>query len=232
MHGMRHQGLTCAWMGVLTGAWVGFRRGVLTLALTGTLLGTSAHLAWAQDKLHRSLHTVTGHQVVLRPDAPTLAKVSSVRSLYVLHCAGCHGFDGQGTYSAKVPDLRRMGQFLSLPGGRGYLLRVPGVMGSGLDDAEVAAVLNWLLGGMARQSRPTDEPPYAVAEVNQARRTPLTDVMAERRRLEALLGERSGVHAEAHAEAQAGSKTATYTATHTGPVSGRLPLSPASSNKP
>lgn len=205
-----------------------FVKGVLALAL----VGISAHSVWAQDKLHRSLHTVTGHQVVLRPDAPTLAKVSSVRSLYVLHCAGCHGLDGQGTYSAKVPDLRHMGQFLSWPGGRGYLLRVPGVMGSGLDDTEVAAVLNWLLGGMARQSRPTDEPPYAVAEVSQARRTPLSDVMAERRRLEALLGAPSGVPAGEHAGEHASTNAGAQIETHTGPVSGRLPLGAAPSNKP
>jgi mono/diheme cytochrome c family protein len=204
---------------------------VLAGALTGTLFGISAHSAWAQDKLHRSLHTVTGHQVVLRPDAPTLAKVSSARSLYVLHCAGCHGLDGQGTYSAKVPDLRRMGQFLGLQDGRGFLLRVPGVMGSGLDDAQVAAVLNWLLDGMARQSRPPDQPPFAVAEVSQARRTPLADVMAERRRLETLLWEPSGADAGSDAGAHAGALAGAQTGTHTGPVSGRLPPGAAPSNQ-
>jgi mono/diheme cytochrome c family protein len=185
-------------------------------ALSSALSCTLASSVWAQDKLHRSLHTVTGHQVVLRPDAPTLAKVSGARSLYVLHCAGCHGLGGQGTYSAKVPDLRGMGQFLGLPGGRGFLLRVPGVMGSGLDDAQVAAVLNWLLDGMARQSRPPDQPAFAVAEVSQARRTPLADVMAERRRLEALLGEPSGAHSGAH----------------TAPVSGTLRSGAAPSQAP
>lgn len=44
------------------------------------------------------------------------------------------------------------------------------------------------------QCSPLDQPPCAVAEDSQARRTPLTDVMAERRRLEALWGEPSGAH--------------------------------------
>jgi hypothetical protein len=81
---------------------------------------------------------------------------------------------------------------------------------------QVAAVLNWLLDGMARQSRPPDQPAFAVAEVSQARRTPLADVMAERRRLEALLGESSGAHSGAH----------------TAPVSGTLRSGAAPSQAP
>lgn len=149
-----------------------------------------AGVAGAQDKVHRAERTVTGYQVVLRPDAPTVSPVTSVRSVYVLHCAGCHGMDGQGTYSARVPDLRRMGHFMGLPGGRDFLIRVPGVMGSGLDDAQVAAVMNWLLDGMARDSRPAGQTPYDTDEVRRARLTPLGDVMAERRHLVALANQR------------------------------------------
>lgn len=147
------------------------------------LLGTTTS---AVEPVHQTARTVTGHQVVLRSNAPTVSPVTSVRSIYVLHCAGCHGMNGQGTYSAKVPDLQRMGHFLRLPGGRDFLIRVPGVMGSGLSDAQVADVINWLLGGLASDGSPVDQAPYTADDIRVARLTPLGDVMAERRRLVAL----------------------------------------------
>jgi mono/diheme cytochrome c family protein len=153
-------------------------------------VGLSVGLAaLANPPVHRSQHTVTGQQIVLRADAPSLSPVTGARGLYVLHCAGCHGLDGQGAYSARVPDLRRMGHFLRLPGGRDFLTRVPGVLGSGLDDAQVAQVLNWMLDGMARATRPADTPLFTALEIDQARASPLADVMAQRRRLVALADE-------------------------------------------
>ena len=46
---------------------------------------------------------------------------------YMLNCQGCHLPDGSGFPARQVPDLRnRMGSFLSVPGGREYLVQVPG----------------------------------------------------------------------------------------------------------
>lgn len=127
--------------------------------------------------------TITGRQVAARPDAPSVSTPRDARGQYVLHCAGCHGFDGRGAPAAYVPDLTRMGQWLRLDGGRAYIVKVPGVMASGLDDAQVAAVTNWLLATLARASVPEGHRPYDAAEVAAARRSPLTDVAAERHRL-------------------------------------------------
>ena len=45
---------------------------------------------------------------------------------YMLQCQGCHLADGAGSPGA-VPDLRgSLGRFLAVPGGREYLVRVPG----------------------------------------------------------------------------------------------------------
>lgn len=127
--------------------------------------------------------TLLGRQVPAAADAPSTATTRSARAHYVLHCAGCHGADGAGSPAAQVPDMRRLGHFLRVPGGRAFVLQVPGVMGSGLGDAEVAAVTNWVLANLAPASLPGDTPAFTAAEVAQARAQPLVDVAATRRAL-------------------------------------------------
>lgn len=127
--------------------------------------------------------TTLGRQVPARADAPAVAATTSVRSLYIVHCAGCHGRDGAGSVLGGVPDMRRLGQFLRLDGGREFVIKVPGVMGSGLSDREVAEVTNWVLTTLAPDSVPAGYAPYEAAEVRRARETPLVDVAAARERL-------------------------------------------------
>ena len=130
------------------------------------------------------IYTTLGRQVMARADAPSVATTTHARASYVLHCAGCHGLDGSGLPQSYVPGLRRLGDFLRLPGGREFVIKVPGVMGSGLDDAQVAEVANWVLGTMAQDSVPQGHAPYDVNEVARARAAPLIDVAAERKRLQ------------------------------------------------
>ncbi len=127
-----------------------------------------------------------GQQVTPRADALSVATTTSVRSLFVAHCAGCHGRDGAGSAVGNVPDMRRLGVFLHLEGGRDFIIKVPGVMGSGLDDRQVAEVTNWVLATLARGSEPAGQPLYGEAEVARARARPLLDVAAERSRLVTL----------------------------------------------
>lgn len=139
--------------------------------------------AAAGEKVHAQTQTTLGRQVVLRADAPSVAVVGSPRALYVLHCAGCHGLDGSGAYAAQVPGLRQIGQFLRIPGGREYLVQVPGLMGSGLSDAQVAQVGNWLLGQWVGDALPAGHRPYQAEEIARLRRQPLVDVAAVRAQL-------------------------------------------------
>ncbi|MFN8644589.1 MAG: cytochrome c [Candidatus Binatia bacterium] len=104
---------------------------------------------------------------------------------YVMHCRGCHGPDGQGA-AGGAPDLRgSIGRFLLVPGGREYLIRVPGTSQSELGDADTAALLNW----MVRQFGPVpaDFAPFTTAEVAAHRRPPLSEVRATRAALLAAL---------------------------------------------
>ena len=65
------------------------------------------------------------------------------RANYILHCEGCHGADGVGGVPEKVPPLRdAIGHFPKVSGGRDFLIQVPGVAQSPLDDAEVAALMS------------------------------------------------------------------------------------------
>jgi hypothetical protein len=72
--------------------------------------------------------------------------------------------------------MRRLGNFLRVPGGREFLVQVPGVMGSGLDDAQVAVVSNWVLDTLASDSIPTGHRPYEAREIARLRQQPLVDV--------------------------------------------------------
>jgi mono/diheme cytochrome c family protein len=102
---------------------------------------------------------------------------------YALNCQGCHRADGSGT-PGSVPALAgSVGRFLRVPGGRQYLVRVPGVAQAPLDDAALAAVLNWILARFGGDDAPRDVVPYTAAEVGPLRRSPLTDVERVRRQL-------------------------------------------------
>jgi hypothetical protein len=108
---------------------------------------------------------------------------------YALHCQGCHLADGSAT-PGRVPALAgSLARFTRLPGGRAYLVRVPGVAQAPLDDGALAALLNWMLVRFASGGVAPDFLPYRAEEVGPLRRLPLLDVEGERRRLLGLLGE-------------------------------------------
>lgn len=99
---------------------------------------------------------------------------------YTLHCQGCHLVDGSGT-EGKVPALKNeVGRFLSVTGGREYLIQVPGTSQSPMSDAEIAEVLNWILENFSTDQLPADFVPYTTQEVSNVRLQPLTDVSAVR----------------------------------------------------
>ena len=102
---------------------------------------------------------------------------------YTLECAGCHRADGSGT-PGSVPALRdSVARFLAVPGGREYLARVPGAAQAPLDDAALAAVLNWMLDHFDAANVPSGFIPYTGAEVGPLRARPLVDVEGTRKQL-------------------------------------------------
>jgi hypothetical protein len=69
-------------------------------------------------------------------------------------------------------------------------MRVPGAARSTLDDARLAAVLNWMLATYGVGQVAPGFAPYTAAEVGAARHQPLGAARAERAHLIALLHER------------------------------------------
>jgi len=95
---------------------------------------------------------------------------------YQLHCSGCHRPDGSGDVRV-VPSLRELAPLLDVPGGRAYLVRVPGVAQAPLDSAELAPLLNYVLREIARAESFV---PFTESEVESLRRSPLRDPVAAR----------------------------------------------------
>ena len=98
---------------------------------------------------------------------------------YMLNCQGCHLPDGGGV--GDIPQMNNfVGNFLKVPGGRAFLVQVPGSANAALDDAALAELLNWMLLEISAEQLPEDFQPYTAAEVGQYRAAPLSDVNAVR----------------------------------------------------
>ena len=67
------------------------------------------------------------------------------RQNWILSCQGCHRSDATGTPQTTPNMAGFVAKFLQVPGGREYLVRVPGVATAALADGELAEVLNWSL---------------------------------------------------------------------------------------
>ena len=107
---------------------------------------------------------------------------------YALNCQGCHRADGAGTPGSVPPLVGSVARFLAAPGGREYLAQVPGVAQAPLDDAMLAAVMNWMLKRFDEAHLPAGFVPYDAAEIGRLRTKPLTDVESVRRRLLDAIG--------------------------------------------
>jgi len=106
------------------------------------------------------------------------------RENYILKCQGCHGADAGGFKSLTPAMAGAVSRFLSVPGGREYLARVPGVATAAVSDAELAELLNWTLYHFDPAHIPPGFQPYQSAEIAQLRKSPLrTEAAATRQSL-------------------------------------------------
>lgn len=103
---------------------------------------------------------------------------------YILHCQGCHGANGEGSAGGAPPFRGHVARLAATRMGREYLLRVPGVQFSELDDARLAAVLNWILDRFEESAdRGSEVRPFSAEEVARLRGRPLLSVAEERARV-------------------------------------------------
>jgi hypothetical protein len=92
---------------------------------------------------------------------------------WTLNCQGCHRPDGTGSAGTAPGLAGTVARFLSVPGGREYLGRVPGVATSALSNADLSEVMNWMLWRFDQAHMPPDFRPFTAAEVGQLRTAPL-----------------------------------------------------------
>jgi cytochrome c551/c552 len=125
---------------------------------------------------------------------------------YMLQCQGCHRADGGETPGSVPPLAGLVARFLGVPGGREYLVRVPGSAQSPLADAELAELLNWIVQRFGPAEAAAGSAPFTEGEVARVRRPPLTHVGAVRRTLlEQLEADTGGKSAEAGGDGVAAS---------------------------
>lgn len=101
---------------------------------------------------------------------------------YLLRCSGCHGPDGSGAPAAGIPPLPGfISAFTADEQGRTYLMHVPGVVSTGLNDREIAAVMNYVVDRWGNARQPFTR--FTPEEVTHLRAIEVADVVAYRRDL-------------------------------------------------
>ncbi|MFZ5608042.1 MAG: cytochrome C [Pseudomonadota bacterium] len=112
---------------------------------------------------------------------PGVANPQRAHLNWMMHCQGCHRADASGSAGGAPNMAGEVARFLSVAGGRDYLMRVPGVAHAGLSDQELAELLNWTLHAFDATHVPNDFVPFSAREVGAARKQPLITEAAETR---------------------------------------------------
>jgi len=106
------------------------------------------------------------------------------RTDYILHCSGCHKFDGAGLEDKGIPALKdQIGYYLRLDAGRAFLMQVPGLLSAGMSDQRAADVTNYVVLRFAGGSMPEHFVPYTAAEARRSRELRPSNIPSLRREL-------------------------------------------------
>ena len=101
---------------------------------------------------------------------------------WTLNCQGCHRLDGTGSEGTAPSLAGTVSKFLTVPGGREYLGRVPGVSTSPLGDADLAELMNWIFWRFDREHMPANFEPFDKDEIGRLRTRPLRLEASQMRR--------------------------------------------------
>ena len=140
-----------------------------------------------------TLFTVFLLLVLLCASTTTSANEILARQNYILNCQGCHLPDGSGS-EGSVPKMNDfVGYFLHVPGGREFIVQVPGAAGAPISDQELADVMNWMLLNFSKNELPDQFVPYEADEIAKLRKEPLIDMHHRREELIARIRDKLGV---------------------------------------
>ncbi|SDO13053.1 cytochrome C [Pseudomonas jinjuensis] len=151
-----------------------------TLLIAGLLCAMAAPLAQARAIPNPGQKHAPGNEA---PQTPIDQAGYSTPVNYQLQCAGCHLGDGEGSAANDTPRMKDfVGNFLKVDGGRQFLVRVPGMSQSALNDAQLADLINWIMreDGMAGKSMPANYQPYTEQEVAAIREDAMLNLPATR----------------------------------------------------
>lgn len=131
--------------------------------------------------------------ILLSAGATTGANEILARQNYILNCQGCHLPDGSGS-EGNVPKMNDfVGYFLHVPGGREFIVQVPGAAGAPISDRELADVMNWMLLNFSKNELPDPYVPYDAEEIAKLRKEPLIDMHHRREELIVKIKDKLGV---------------------------------------
>jgi hypothetical protein len=107
---------------------------------------------------------------------------------YALHCTGCHTAEGVSPELGRIPPLKGVvGHLARTQESRLYFANVPGIVNSGLDARETAALLNWVVKTYGEKSVPVSWAPFDEAEIKALRHKAPADIMAYRKHVQDAL---------------------------------------------
>jgi hypothetical protein len=107
-------------------------------------------------------------------DAPAgVANPQRAWQNWTLNCQGCHRPDGTGSAGTAPSLAGTVSKFLTVPGGREYLGRVPGVATSALPSSDLAELMNWMFWRFDKEHLPAGFLPFTAEEIGRLRAQPL-----------------------------------------------------------
>ena len=104
---------------------------------------------------------------------PGVRDAYQARTDYQLKCQGCHRPDASGDDHSNPPMRGIVARFLSVPGGREFIGRVPGVATVDLPDDRLANLVNWTIYRFDPAHVPPGFKPYTAEEIGRLRQNPL-----------------------------------------------------------
>lgn len=151
-----------------------------SLLIVGLVCAMAAPLAMARAIPNPNQKHAPGNE---SPQTPIAQAHYSTAVNYQLQCAGCHLGDGEGSAANDTPRMKGfVGNFLKVDGGRQFLVRVPGMSQSALNNAQLADLINWIMreDGMAGKSMPANYQPYTEQEVAAIRHEAMLNLPSTR----------------------------------------------------
>jgi hypothetical protein len=118
---------------------------------------------------------------ILLPATAFSQSMSREKFNWMLNCQGCHGAKGEAVAIDTPALIGNVARFLTVEGGREYLMSVPGVVNAPINDADKAKMLTWMLNWLDPDHIPADFKPFTEEEVATGRRNPLITKASSRR---------------------------------------------------